>query len=104
VLNGGLCFSTFAISLQLFPSSLIFLSLCSSAGVHGVFVRLFFGLGSDAGASVLAASAAVAPAEDDDAVVAAFAAFAAWSWARLTDLRLREFPGVVGCGKAPEAS
>lgn len=40
-----LCVSTFAISLQLFPASLIVLSLCSSAGVHGVFVRLFF-LGS----------------------------------------------------------
>ncbi len=33
---------TFAISAQLLPASLIFLSLCSSAAVHGVFVRLFF--------------------------------------------------------------
>jgi hypothetical protein len=37
---------TFAISLQLLPASLITLSLCSSAGVHGVFVLLFFALGS----------------------------------------------------------
>lgn len=34
---------TLAISLQLFPESLICLRRCSSAGVHGVFVRLFFG-------------------------------------------------------------
>lgn len=33
---------TFAISLQLFPASLIALSLCSSSGVQGVFVRPFF--------------------------------------------------------------
>jgi hypothetical protein len=33
---------TFAISAQLLPASLIFLSLCSSAAVHGVLVRLFF--------------------------------------------------------------
>ena len=36
----------FAISAQLFPASRIFLSLSSSAGVHGVFVRLFLGGGS----------------------------------------------------------
>jgi hypothetical protein len=35
-------FHTFAISAQLLPASLMFLSLCSSAAVHGVFVRLFF--------------------------------------------------------------
>jgi hypothetical protein len=35
-------FHTFAISAQLLPASLIFLSLCSSAAVHGVLVRLFF--------------------------------------------------------------
>jgi hypothetical protein len=33
---------TFAISAQLLPASLIVFNLCSSAGVHGVFVRLFF--------------------------------------------------------------
>ena len=36
---------TFAISFQLFPASLMLLSLRSSAGVHGVFVRLFFATG-----------------------------------------------------------
>lgn len=37
-----------AISLQLLPASLSAFNLCSSAGVHGVFVRPFFatGLGS----------------------------------------------------------
>lgn len=34
---------TFAISPQLFCASLIILRRCSSAGVHGVFVLLFFG-------------------------------------------------------------
>lgn len=34
---------TFAISPQLFPASLIVLRRCSSAGVQGVFVRLFLG-------------------------------------------------------------
>lgn len=38
---------TFAISLQLLPASRIVFSLCSSAGVHGVFVLLFFGGGAD---------------------------------------------------------
>lgn len=32
---------TFAISAQLFPASRMVFNLCSSAGVHGVFVRLF---------------------------------------------------------------
>lgn len=36
---------TFAISLQLFPASLIIFSRCSSAAVHGVFVLPFFGGG-----------------------------------------------------------
>lgn len=36
-------FLTFAISPQLFCASLIVLRRCSSAGVHGVFVRLFLG-------------------------------------------------------------
>lgn len=34
-----------AISLQLLPASRNALSLCSSAGVHGVFVRPFFTVG-----------------------------------------------------------
>ena len=34
---------TLAISPQLFPASLIIFSRCSSDGVHGVFVLLFFG-------------------------------------------------------------
>jgi len=49
---------TFAISLQLLPASLICFNLCSSAGVHGVFVRPFFAGGgpgiSCAGAVVVA--------------------------------------------------
>jgi hypothetical protein len=36
---------TFAISAQLLPASLMVLSLCSSAAVHGVLVRLFLGGG-----------------------------------------------------------
>lgn len=36
---------TFAISAQLLPVSRICRSLCSSAAVHGVFVRLFLGAG-----------------------------------------------------------
>lgn len=39
--------STFAISPQLLCESLIVFSRCSSAGVHGVFVLLFFGALSD---------------------------------------------------------
>ena len=38
---------TFAISLQLLPASRIVFNLCSSAGVHGVFVLLFFGGGAE---------------------------------------------------------
>ena len=45
----------FAISAQLFPASRMFLSLSSSAGVHGVFVRLFLGGGS-MGAAAMAGS------------------------------------------------
>lgn len=37
---------TFAISLQLLPASRMVFSLCSSAGVHGVFVLLFLGGGA----------------------------------------------------------
>jgi hypothetical protein len=104
-----LCLSTFAISLQLFPASLIVLSLCSSAGVHGVFVRLFLALGSCAGASTSAllgaagAAAAVvvaaAAAAGGGAPPGGFAALAICSCARLTDFRFLELPGVGGCGK-----
>jgi hypothetical protein len=41
-LNTMIPLLTFAISAQLLPASLIVFNLCSSAGVHGVFVRLFF--------------------------------------------------------------
>ena len=37
--------ATFAISPQLFPASLITLSRCSSAGLHGVLVLFFLGMG-----------------------------------------------------------
>ena len=37
----------FAISLQLLPASRKVFSRCSSAGVHGVFVRPFFATGLD---------------------------------------------------------
>jgi len=39
----GIGKSTFAISVQVLPPSRIVFSLCSSLGVHGVFVRDFFG-------------------------------------------------------------
>jgi hypothetical protein len=39
------CTLTLAISLQLLPTSLICFNRCSSAGVHGVLVRLFFATG-----------------------------------------------------------
>jgi hypothetical protein len=47
---------TFAISAQLFPASRIVLSLCSSAGVQGVFVRLFFAGGPIDGELMLGSS------------------------------------------------
>jgi len=53
---------TFAISAQLFPASLIFFNLCSSAGVHGVFVRLFFAGGPVGEEAVMLCSSA--PNED----------------------------------------
>lgn len=49
---------TFAISAQLFPASLIVFNLCSSAGVQGVFVRLFFA-GGPIGEEVMLGSSAV---------------------------------------------
>jgi len=92
------CFSTFAISLQLLPASRICFSRCSSAGVHGVFVRLFLALGSCAAtsSSVPDAAAALAGWGADAAI-----GLAIWSCgcARLTDLRFRALPGVgVGVG------
>jgi hypothetical protein len=52
---------TFAISAQLFPVSRICLSRCSSAAVHGVFVRLFLATGGciDASSSFGAGAAIV---------------------------------------------
>jgi hypothetical protein len=58
---------TFAISLQLLPASLICFSLCSSAGVQGVFVRPFFA-GGGPGVSVTDETTAAA---DDSATGAA---------------------------------
>lgn len=58
---------TFAISLQLWPASRICFSLCSSAGVHGVFVRLFFAFGSGTGVSASADAGADADADADAA-------------------------------------
>jgi len=43
-------------SAQLFPASLMFFNLCSSAGVHGVFVRLFFAGGPMEEVSVILGS------------------------------------------------
>jgi len=47
---------TFAISAQLLPASLIVFSLCSSAGVHGVFVLDFFAGGGPIGDEVVPVS------------------------------------------------
>jgi len=49
---------TFAISAQLFPASLIVFNLCSSAGVQGVFVRLFLAGGGAIGEEVMLGSSA----------------------------------------------
>lgn len=95
-------FYTFAISLQLCPASLICFSLCSSPGVHGVFVRLFFAFGSEAGASASVAGAALSLSAGPAAVVG----LAMWSdglW-RLTDLRLRAPAGDGGRAGAANES
>ena len=42
---------TFAISPQVFPASLMTFNLCSSAGLHGVLVRLFLRMGTGADSS-----------------------------------------------------
>ena len=87
---------TFAISLQLCPASRICFSLCSSAAVHGVFVRLFFAFGSGRGASASGAGAgAGAVVSVAPAVVGVFAI---WSGGllRLIDLRLRAPAGDGG--------
>ena len=55
---------TFAISAQLFPASLMVLSLCSSAGVQGVLVRLFLAGGGPIGEDVMPDSS---PPMDEDA-------------------------------------
>lgn len=59
---------TFAISLQLLPASLICFSLCSSAGVQGVFVRPFFAGG---GPDVSVTDEATAAVDDSATGVAA---------------------------------
>lgn len=62
---------TFAISLQLFPSSRDFFSRSSSAGVHGVLVRPFLGVGAVTGGSVVGPAAdSVPPARLEDACAA----------------------------------
>ena len=53
---------TLAISLQVLPASLMVLSLFSSAGVHGVFVRDFLGAGIAPGLCVEEVSCAEGPA------------------------------------------
>lgn len=53
---------TFAISAQLFPASLMFFNLCSSAGVHGVLVRLFLAGGSKGADAILGSTT---PAADE---------------------------------------
>jgi hypothetical protein len=58
---------TLAISAQLFPASLMFFNLCSSAGVHGVFVRLFFA-GGPMGEDVVLGSSA--PMDGGGALIA----------------------------------
>src|SRR6186713_2106066 len=73
---------TFAISLQLLPAFLIIFSLWSSAGVHGVLVRLFLALGSSAGMSLVALDSK------------------AGGCVRCAGLRFREWVGVGGCGNA----
>ena len=93
---------TFAISLQLFCASLICFSLCSSAAVHGVLVRLFLALGSGTGTSSSAAeapavAAAVALSAEPAGVVEAFAIWSA-KLLRLRDLRFRELAGETGWG------
>jgi hypothetical protein len=87
---------TFAISLQLFPVSLICFSLSSSAGVQGVFVRLFLVFGSWAAstsagggiAPLLACASALLPAE---------LAICSCDWPRVTDLRFRFVGDGSGC-------
>ena len=59
---------TLAISFQLFPASRIVFSLRSSAGVHGVFVRLFFavvGLVLGSPSSAVPAPSVVPPGSPD---------------------------------------
>ena len=94
---------TFAISLQLLPASLICLSLSSSAGVQGVFVRLFFIFGSSVEASTWAGctgctgctGAALLFASAPPAASAMLLA----CWLKMTDLRFRlpEEGDCAGC-------
>jgi hypothetical protein len=98
MIREGSCLLTFAISLQEFPASLICFNLSSSAGVHGVFVRLFLGLGSCAGASSSAACSAPLLASSS-APPTALVMVSGW-WLPVTDLRFRFVIGVSGGGGA----
>jgi len=59
---------TFAISLQLLPASRIAFNLCSSAAVHGVFVRPFLAGGGWMGCT-LSATFVFMPASPEYATV-----------------------------------
>jgi hypothetical protein len=87
-------FSTLAISLQVFPVSLICFNLSSSAGVQGVFVRLFlsFGSGAEASTSATCGAALLACASAPPTAVDMFPG----GWFKVTDLRFRLAVGVNG--------
>ena len=62
---------TFAISLQLFPASLMDFNLCSSAGLQGVFVLLFLTVVGELDSATISPSCAVPPGSpypDEDVV------------------------------------
>jgi hypothetical protein len=92
----GSCILTFAISLQEFPASLICFNLSSSAGVHGVFVRLFLSFGSCAGASLSAAWGTALLASTSAPRVELV--MSSGGWFTVTDLRFRFVVDVSGGG------
>lgn len=87
--------STFAISLQLFPASLICFNVCSSFAVHGVFVRPFFTTGCCGGGSRSAPGAVARPYPLDAAAADGAMGLASKS-EPMEDFRFLEFPGVGG--------
>lgn len=89
-------FFTFAISLQLFPASLICFSRSSSAGVQGVLVLLFFTFGSCAPASASAAWGGGALFACTSAPAAELA-MSSCELLSVTDLRFRFVGEVTGC-------